>query len=136
MVSFIARLVASPAHPGIGYYPSRRAAAEHGGGGDVEKIDKTGLVSAWRQGKKEKLVDGNKRELTALTPHSDSAAITCRAFAAINTASELGDEPVTRDIRAEARVRPRARPRKTGIKDARADSTCWAAPPRNDPTGI
>jgi hypothetical protein len=47
-------------------------------GGDVEKIDKTGLVSAWRQGKKEKLVDGNKRESTPLTPHSYCAAITCR----------------------------------------------------------
>jgi hypothetical protein len=62
MVSFIARLVASPAHLG-GYCPARRAAAAHAGRGDVEKIDKTGLVSAWRQGKKEKLVRGNKREV-------------------------------------------------------------------------
>jgi hypothetical protein len=59
MVSFIARLVASPAGLGVGY-PARRAAAAPAGRGDVEKIDKTGLVSAGRQGKKEKPVSANK----------------------------------------------------------------------------
>jgi hypothetical protein len=29
----------------------------------VERIEETGLVSAWRQGKKEKLLGGNKREI-------------------------------------------------------------------------
>jgi hypothetical protein len=40
----------------------------------VEKIDKTGLVSAWRQGKKEKAVGGNKREVdgVSLTEPPDS----------------------------------------------------------------
>jgi hypothetical protein len=74
MVSFIARLVASPARPGIGYCPARHPAAAHAGRGDVEKIDKTGLVSAWRQGKKEKAVSGNKREVdvVGLTEPPDS----------------------------------------------------------------
>jgi hypothetical protein len=40
---------------------ARRLAAAHAGRGDVEKIDKTGLVSAWRQGKKENMLGGNKR---------------------------------------------------------------------------